>query len=451
MFAYTACINGETLWDNAYTIASVSKYNCSPSQCDVQLSGCSCSTPIDPNTVDITTAPWYCADDVTSEDFLGVYMIRADGHDTRPWSREIYDNANCPDGQCGGGLSSLRTGMRTMTFTVMGIGRTCAGAAYGKRWLLDRLQGGCSSASSACTFTMQLSDCCTLNETTGEPRVWSAHKAGVVGAIDSFENVCSCLVWRATFQIAMQPYFYDCDTTTVCSVSPPACTATTCVPFDDWAARYDDMCNADCSAGVSVFPFAQSCDEVFANQILGECGDSGRATPCGDLSNNCFAASDPCSFTPPKPVSSASKCDPCISANMSDWGSCCTIDAVLDDYVFDVKINAGDMDVFGIHVAIFDECPTNDTNCVNPIWDLTIPQMNAGSTFIVDGIECVDTFNCNGKLQRGARIGAVSRGATILNCGTYYAAVRYACLDDDLVQSTGFSVQISPIARRASV
>ena len=444
------CINGSDVWDNQLTQAYVDRYECETNRCQVQLQGCICGPRLDPNTVDILDAPWFCADDPNSTDFLGIYMLMAEGHETRPWDRTTYD-PYCPDGQCGGTLGPLRTNMRVMTFTVMGVGVTCAGAAYGKRWLQDKLQGDCgTNGRGLCPYDIQISDCCTP-DILGAPRTWEAHNAGVVGPVE-FENVCDCLVWRATFEIVMQPYFFDCITLLPCDIFPAPCgDPNICITAEAWAARYTDLCSANCNDLMDGIPFPSTGDEVFTNQLLNDCGHDPRVTPCeGYNTPSCLALSS-CSFSPPKPVIKPSACAPCISSNISDWGECCTIDTLSEEVVFDIEVSAGQWDVFGVNVAIFDACPANNLECLTPVWEVSIPQMNAFSTYTVDGIDCTDTFNCSGIKSRGSKIGASISGASILACGTYFASVRYSCLDECLTNSPDFLVTVTPKIRRASL
>ena len=452
-FATTLCVDGVEVWDNTITKGFVDHYQCLDNACNLNLMNCNCVPDLNPTTVDITTALWYCATDPHSSEFLGIYLLKAEGQESRPWDRNIYE-PYCNDGQTSGYVGPLRTKFRTMTFTVLGIGLTCGGAAFGRKWLMDGIQGDCKGGThGACTYDVQMTDCCDVDPTTGiPPRTWQANNAGVLGPV-TFENICNCLIWRATFQIIMQPYFFDCQGIAASDIVPAVCGTVPCISASQWAARYTDLCAAECHTDdVPGIAFPDSCEDVFYNQFLVPCTSDPRTTPClvHQTAPACIANSDACSFTPPKPSSKASSCSTCISSNISDWGSCAAIDTLGEELVFNVTVEAGMWDIFGVHVAIFQTCPINDSQCIDPVWELTIPKMNAESVYSIDGISGTDNYNCSGALSVGSAIGATRAGSSVLVCGIYFASVRYGCMDG-LVNSPDFNVNIKPIIRRPSI
>ncbi|MCM6774964.1 sugar transferase [Nocardia sp. CDC159] len=88
----------------------------------------------DPPYTDITTAPWYDGTD-TSREFLGVWVMSADGFDGIPVSRDISDAV------CSGGVASVhRDSYRTLSFSALVWGCTHRGARHGLRWLNCQLR-----------------------------------------------------------------------------------------------------------------------------------------------------------------------------------------------------------------------------------------------------------------------------------------------------------------------
>lgn len=78
---------------------------------------------------DITTAPWFDGSDASRE-FLGVWIMSAEGFDAIPIDREIADAV------CGGGVAGLhRDGARPLAFSALLWACTHRGAVYGLRWL----------------------------------------------------------------------------------------------------------------------------------------------------------------------------------------------------------------------------------------------------------------------------------------------------------------------------
>lgn len=430
------CISGVDLYDNTLTRAAVASLGCG-GNCRVELSACTCAPAVDPLTFDITETPWYCDDDPASEEFLGLFLIRLDGHDSRPWQRQAYDSTSCPDGQCGGSLSTLRTGMRTLTFSVLGVALSCAGAAYGKRFLQDRLEGSCTKRS--CDYDIQLSDCCQV---AGAPeRTWTGRTAGITSPV-SFENLCDCTVFRATFQIALSPYFFDCSADPCLISAPPSCgSGVECIDVDDWATKFGLQGSCKTCGSASCGGFERTCADKFIAGILDNSCDftSNRATDC------CVPV-EPCSFVPPKPKSRSRSCQICMPVTVSDWSAPCVVEATSDELVFDIEVVAGVTDVFGVHVAAFDADPTT-TPGLTPVWEWMIPRMHGGGEAKRDGISCAATYNCGTGPTPAERMSAED-GASILTCGTYYFATRFDCSQP---LPAGFSVNVKPIVRRASL
>lgn len=103
------------------------------------------TTPSDP----ASPAPWYDADVPASADFVGVLLLDAEGLDDFPMTRTVTESA-----VGAAAFGPARERPLTVTLSMLVIGATCCGAAYGLRWLGQALQG--------CTGTGCGGDCATL-------------------------------------------------------------------------------------------------------------------------------------------------------------------------------------------------------------------------------------------------------------------------------------------------
>jgi hypothetical protein len=89
----------------------------------------------DPDYTDITTAPWYNANDPASTEFFGVWIMSADGFGAIPVARDIADAV------CAGGVAGRhRDTYRTLNFSALVWACTHRGASFGLRWLNCQLR-----------------------------------------------------------------------------------------------------------------------------------------------------------------------------------------------------------------------------------------------------------------------------------------------------------------------
>ncbi|MFJ1459722.1 sugar transferase [Nocardia sp. N2S4-5] len=88
----------------------------------------------DPPYTDITTAPWYDGTD-TSREFLGVWVMSAEGFDAIPVDRDISEAI------CAGGVAGVhRDTFRTLSFSALLWACTHRGERFGLRWLNCQLR-----------------------------------------------------------------------------------------------------------------------------------------------------------------------------------------------------------------------------------------------------------------------------------------------------------------------
>lgn len=109
----------------------------------------------------ITSAPWYNAAKPESAELAGFWVMDVTGFDTVPVQRDVAESL------CAGGVAApARDASRTVTFSVLVIACTNAGARYGLDWLSCRLRAANARGGADLEFYKAHPDGSDVNPTS---------------------------------------------------------------------------------------------------------------------------------------------------------------------------------------------------------------------------------------------------------------------------------------------